>query len=152
MYGRFTRQRFFAVFAFSMLVSVVATAAAFSQVHISPEFGLPHRPYVKLLGFLNPKIAPDETRPVLTIGLPGDEKRYAFLLTDLKILAGPLKTPQAILSEVKPFSTNFYLRTSPDMAAQIRNAAPTEQLAIMAEYSQADRALLVSKIEKEKQD
>ena len=66
----------------------------------------------------------------------------------MKILAGPLKTPESILSEVKPFSTNFYLRTSPEVVERIRSAAPTEQLVITAEYSPRDRVLLVDTVEK----
>jgi hypothetical protein len=66
----------------------------------------------------------------------------------MKILAGPLRTPDSILAEVKPFSTNFYIRTSPEVAAQISGAAPTELLTIMGDYSSADRVLFVQGVEK----
>jgi len=72
------------------------------------------------------------------------------VLTDLRIMAGPLRTPGDILSEVKPYSTNFYIRASPDVVAQITSAAPTEQLTILAEYARADRVLLVQSVEKSK--
>ena len=49
---------------------------------------------------------------------------------------------------MKPYSTNFYIRASPDVVAQIASAAPTEQLTILAEYSRADRVLLVQNVEK----
>jgi hypothetical protein len=131
---------------------MIAPSIAFSQVRFPPDVGSPFRTRVKLIGFLNAKIGQNETRPVLTIGLPADEKRYTFLLTDMKILAGPLKTPGSILAEVKPFSTNFYLRASPEVVAQISGAAPTEQLAITAEYSSGDRVLLVDTVEKGEQE
>jgi hypothetical protein len=146
MYDRFTCHSLIGVFVFSIIMAV--SSIAFSQVRFPPEIGSPFRTRIKLIGFLNAKIEQDETRPVLTIGLPADEKRYTFLLTDMKILAGPLKTPGSILSEVKPFSTNFYLRASPEVVAQISGAAPTEQLAITAEYSSGDRVLLVDTVEK----
>jgi hypothetical protein len=103
---------------------------------------------VKMIGFVNANIEKTETRPVLTFALPADEKRYTFLLTDMKILAGPLRTPGDILSQVKPYSTNFYLRAPQEIAAQISSAAPTEQLTIVAEYYQGDRVLFVQGVEK----
>jgi hypothetical protein len=122
--------------------------ASFAQVQPLPEFGTPHKPLIKLIGFLNPTLSEYNTRPVLTLKLPDDEKRYTFLLTDMRIMAGPIRTPDSILSEVKPFSTNFYLRASRDVTAQISSATPAEQLAILAEYSSADRSLLVKGVEK----
>ena len=122
--------------------------SVFGQGHEHPNFGPPHRPKVKMIGFLNAKIAETETRPVVTLALPADEKRYTFLLEDMKILAGPLRTPGSILSEVKPFSTNFYVRTSQEMAAQISSAAPTEQLTLIGDYHSADRVLFIQGVEK----
>lgn len=146
MYDRFIRHSVIGVFTCS--VALLTSSLAFSQARFPPDVGSPIRTKIKLIGFLNAKIEQNETRPVLTLGLPADEKRYTFLMTDMKILAGPLKTPGSILSEVKPFSTNFYLRASPEMVAQISEARPTEQLVITADYSQGDRVLLVDTVEK----
>jgi hypothetical protein len=85
---------------------------------------------------------------VLTLALAGDERRYTFTLTDMRIMAGPLITPGDILSQVKPYSTNFYLRGSREVMAQISDTAPGQRLSILAEYSRADRVLLVQSIEK----
>jgi hypothetical protein len=130
------------------LVALGMAVASFAQVRPLPEFGPPHKPLIKLIGFLNFTPSEHNTRPVLTFKLPDDEKRYTFLLTDMRIMAGPLRTPESILSEVKPFSTNFYLRASRDVTAQISSATPAEQLVILAEYSRADRSLLVKGVEK----
>lgn len=146
MYGQCVRHSLIGVLACSM--TIVVASLAWGQVRFPPEVGSPIRTKIKLIGFLNAKIEQGETRPVLTIGLPADEKRYTFLMTDMKILSGPLKTPGSILSEVKPYSTNFYLRASPEMVAQISGATPTEQLAIIADYSSGDRVLLVDTVEK----
>ena len=85
---------------------------------------------------------------MLTLTLPHDEKRYTFLLTELKVMAGPLRTPESILSEVKPYSPNFRLQASREVTTQIASATPTERLVILAEYSRADRLLLVQSVEK----
>jgi hypothetical protein len=134
----------------SMVALVVLGVAvvSFAQIHPRPDFGPPHKPLIKLIGFLNLTPSEHNTRPILTFKLPDDEKRYTFLLTDMRIMAGPLRTPESILAEVKPFSTNFYLRASRDVTAQISSATPAEQLVILAEYSSADRSLLVKGIEK----
>lgn len=145
MYGRFLRSGFIGALA---LGSILLGVPVLSQGDDHQRFGPPLRPMVKMIGFLNATIEKTETRPVLTIALPADEKRYTFLLTDMKILAGPLRTPGDILSEVKPYSTNFYLRAPQDVAAQISSAAPTEQLTIVAEYHQGDRVLFVQGVEK----
>lgn len=145
MHGQFLRSRFFSALT---LGSILLSFPVLSQGGDPQRFGPLLRPTVKMIGFLNTTIDKAETRPVLTIALPADEKRYTFLLTDMKILAGPLRTPGDILSEVKPYSTNFYLRAPQDIAAQIRSAAPTEQLTIVAEYHQGNRVLLVQGVEK----
>ena len=134
----------------SMIVSAILsmTAAVFAQDRPQPELGPPLKPLIKLIGFLNASPPKTTTYPLLTLAFPGGEKRYTFVLTDLRIMAGPLRTPGDILSEVKPYSTNFYIRASPDVVAQIASAAPTEQLTILAEYSRADRVLLVQNVEK----
>jgi hypothetical protein len=62
-------------------------------------------------------------------------------------MAGPLHTPGSILSEVRPYSVNFRVRASWEDVAKITNAAPTEQLEILALYSSADRSLLVKSVE-----
>lgn len=145
MYDRFLRWRFICALA---LGSVLLSVPVVSQGDNPQRFGPLLRPTVKMIGFLNAPIEKTETRPVLTIALPADEKRYTFLLTDMKILAGPLRTPGDILSEVKPYSTNFYLRAPQDIATQISSAAPNEQLTIVAEYHQGDRILYVQGVEK----
>lgn len=123
-------------------------AAVFAQSHWHPNLGPPFRPLIKLIGFLNAPAAERTVHPVLTLALPADEKRYTFTLTDLRIMAGPLRTPGDILSEVKPYSTSFYLRAPREVVAQIASATPGEQLTILAEYSKADRVLLVQSVEK----
>ena len=120
----------------------------FAQGKRLPLVAPPHRPRVKMIGFLNAEIAKTETRPVVTFTLPGDEKQYTFLLADMKILAGPLRTPGSILSEVKPFSPNFRVRTSRELAAQIKNTAPSEQIALSGEYYSADRVLFIERVDK----
>jgi hypothetical protein len=134
----------------SMIVSAILsmTVSVFAQVHPQPELGPPLKPLIKLIGFLNASPAKTTVYPLLTLAFPADEKRYTFLLTDLRIMAGPLRTPGDILSEVQPYSTHFYIRASQDVIAQITSAAPTEQLTILAEYSRADRVLLVQSVEK----
>lgn len=145
MYGRLLYWRFINALVLGLvLLSVPAVSQGGDPHRLGPLL----RPTVKMIGFLNAPIEKTETRPVLMIALPADEKRYTFLLTDMKILAGPLRTPGDILSEVKPYSTNFYLRASQEIAAQISSAAPTEQLTIIAEYHQGDRVLLVQGVEK----
>jgi hypothetical protein len=101
-----------------------------------------------LVGFLNATPAPNNVLPVVTVKLPGDEKRHTLLVTEIKVMAGPPRTAESILSEVKPYTPNFHIRTSPEIATQIASATPTEQLTILAEYSQSDRALQIQGFEK----
>jgi len=126
----------------------VATILAQVDPRSIPEMGPPLRPLIKLIGFVNALPSPTSPHPVLILALPGDEKRYTFTLTDMRIMAGPLITPESILSEVKPYTTNFYIRAPQEVAAQISDVAPHEQLSILAEYSRADRVLLVRSVEK----
>ena len=133
------------VFVALMLGLVVS---AFAQLDRHPQFGPPQKPLVKLIGFLDATPSSENVRPVFTLKLPGDEKRHTFLLTDMRFMAGPLQTPESILSAVKPYSTNFYIRASQEMTKQIASATPAEQLTILAEYSSADRALLIQNVEK----
>ena len=144
-------------FAFSSLIALLLLSGAgsvFAQIgdYPQPEFGPPLRPLIKLIGFLNePTSAPTPAtspKPVLTLALAGDERRYTFTLTDMRIMAGPLITPGDILSQVKPYSTNFYLRGPREVMAQISDTAPGQQLSILAEYSRADRVLFVQSVEK----
>ena len=120
----------------------------FAQTDRQPSFGPPLKPLVKLTGYLDAPVPKENVRPVLTMKLPDDEKRHTFLLTELKVMAGPLRTPESILAEVKPYTTNFYLHASRDATAQIASATPAEQLTILAEYSGADRILQVQSVEK----
>jgi hypothetical protein len=120
----------------------------FAQTHPQPSFGPPLKPLVKLTGYLDASVPKGNVRPVLTIKLPGDEKRHTFLLTELKVMTGPLRTPESILAEVRPYTTNFHLHASRDATAQIASATPAEQLTILAEYSGADRILQVQSVEK----
>lgn len=140
-------------FALSSLIALLLLSGVgpvFAQIgdHLQPEFGPPLRPLIKLVGFLNGPTPATSPKPVLTLALAGDEKRYTFTLTDMRIMAGPLITPGDILAQVKPYSTNFYLRGSREVMAQISDTAPGQQLSILAEYSRADRVLLVQSIEK----
>jgi len=135
------------VSTFAIVLSL-SSFELFAQGRNQPPVAPPHRPRVKMIGFLNAEIAKTETRPVVTFTLPKDEKQYTFLLADMKILAGPLRTPGSILSEVKPYSPNFRVRTSQELAEQIKNTMPTEQLTLSAEYYSADRVLFVEGVEK----
>jgi len=130
----------------SLLVLSVR-AVAFAQPLPIPDFGPPQRPLVKLVGFLDPDPPKNTTNTILTIAFPGDEKRYTFLLKQFLIMAGPLRTPGDILDEVRPYSTNFYIRAPQEIVAQIKEATPAEPVAILAEYSSADRGLMVSGVE-----
>jgi len=144
------RMHYFGLGSLTALLLLNATVSAFAQVsdHLQPGLGPPLRPLIKLVGFLNEPTPATSPKPVLTVALAGDDKRYSFTLTDMRIMAGPLITPGDILSEVKPFSTNFYLRGARDVLTQISDATPGEQLSILAEYSRADRVLLVQGVEK----
>jgi hypothetical protein len=144
MANRFSLLRFFLL---TMVLILSGAFSLFAQEQF-PQLGPPLKPLIKLIGYLNAPVSPTNTYPVLTIALSGDEKRYTFLLTDMRIMAGPLRTPGDILSEVKPYSTNFYLRAPREVLAQLSDTAPTEQVSILAEYSRADRVLLVQSIEK----
>ena len=128
------------------LLLVYSSAHGQDPLHtpVTPQL----KPLVKLVGFLNATPAPTNVLPILTLKLPGDEKRYTFLLTEMKVMAGPLRTAESILSEVKPYTPNFHVRTSREIVAQIATAKPTERLTILAEYSRTDRALQIQSFEK----
>jgi hypothetical protein len=102
---------------------------------------------LQMTGYVNPPTTEKENRPVVTLAIPGHEKRYKFLIVDTKLLAGPLRTPSDILAEVKPYTTSFYLRGPQEVLAQITHAAPTDRLAITGEYSRNGRLLFVQSIE-----
>ena len=129
-------------------IFLILPALLLAQTQPQPSIGPPLKPLVKLTGYLNASVSKENVRPVLTLTLPHDEKRYTFLLTELKVMAGPLRTPESILSEVKPYSPNFRLQASREVTTQIASATPTERLVILAEYSRADRLLLVQSVEK----
>jgi hypothetical protein len=134
--------------AILVLPFLILPVLLFAQTDHHPNLGPPLKPLVKLIGYLDAPVPKENVLPVLTIKLLGDEKRHAFLLTELKVMAGPLLTAESILSEIKPYTTNFHLHASQEITAQMRSAAPTEQLTILAEYSSADRILRVQSIEK----
>ena len=134
----------------TLLLLLSGTVSGLAQIGDAPqpEFGPPLRPLIKLIGFLSepgPAVGP---KPVLTLALAGDDKRYSFTLTDMRIMAGPLITPGDILSQVRPYSTSFYLRGPREVMAEISDTAPGQQLSILAEYSRADRVLFVQGVEK----
>ena len=130
------------------LLCVSFPVASRAQDPVQPHIGPQLKPLVKLVGFLNATPAPTNVQPLVTFKLPSDEKRYTFLVTEMKVMAGPLRTAESILSEVKPYTPNFQVRTSREIAAQIAAANPTERLTILAEYSQSDRALQIQGFEK----
>jgi len=121
---------------------------ALAQIQQPPELGPRLKPLVKLVGFLNAPRPQHNAHPVLTVKLPYDDKQYTFLLTDLRIMAGPVLTPGDILSEVTPYTPNFYIRTAREVATQIASAGPTDRLSILAEYWAANRALSIQSFEK----
>jgi len=132
------------------LVLLSATVSVSAQIDnpMQPELNPPLKPLIKLIGFINASPSPMSPKPVLTLALPGEEKRYTFMLTDMRIMAGPLRTPGDILDEVKRYSTNFYIRAPRDIVAQISDTSPSQQLTIVAEYSRSDRVLLVQSVER----
>jgi hypothetical protein len=126
------------------LLTLLLSFPSFVWAQVRPY---PEGPLIKLIGFFNATPPKGASSDVLTLKLPHDEKRYTFVLKDMKIMAGPLRTPGDILAEVKPYSTNFYLRTSREIAERLANASPAEPVSILAQYSSADRALLVQNVE-----
>jgi len=133
----------------TLVLGLNFSSAAFAQVEHSPPFGSPLKTLVKLIGFVNPTIPASNLQPVLTLKLPGNEKKYTFLLTDMKIMAGPLRTPESILDDVKRHTPNFFIRCSRDIATQIAESGPADRLSILAEYTRADRSLAVQGFEKQ---
>ena len=131
-----------------VLAFLIFPARLFAQTEHQPSFGPPLKPLVKLTGYLDAPVPKENVRPALTIKLPGGEQRHTFLLTELKVMAGPPRTPESILSEIKPYTTNFHLHAPRELTAQIASATPAEQLTILAEYSSADRILRVQSVEK----
>ncbi|MEW6298960.1 MAG: hypothetical protein AB1671_14690 [Thermodesulfobacteriota bacterium] len=138
----------YSVFALFALLVLCLFTSAFAQVRPFPDFGPPQRPLIKLIGFLDPEPPQNTTETVLTVALPGEEQRRTFLLKQLLIMAGPLRTPGDILDDVRPYSTNFYIRAPEDIVEQIKQSSPAEPIAILAEYVRADRSLMVVGIEK----
>ena len=143
--------KFFRYNTYPILVTalwMIAAQPLLAQHRPLPHLGVPHRPLIKLTGFLDPNPPETTTKTLLTLALPGHEKRYTFLLSDMQIMAGPIRTPGSILDEVKPYSPNFYVRASREAVAQITTATPAEPLTILAEYGSADRSLLVLSVER----
>src|SRR5215510_2472598 len=147
MNGRMLR---FGLASLIALVLLSGTASVFAQVDTPtlPELGPPLRPLIKLIGFINAPPSPMSPNPVLTLRLPGEDRQYTFTLTDMRIMAGPLRTPGDILSEVKPYSTNFYIRAPRDIVTQLSDTSPSQQVTILAEYSRTDRVLFVQSVNK----
>lgn len=133
----------------ALILGLSFSSAAFAQGEHYPPLGSPLKTLVKLIGFVNTPIPASNVRPVLTLKLPGDKRQYTFLLTDMKIMAGPLRTPEAILDDVKRHTPNFFIRSSRDIATQIAESGPADRLSILAEYTRADRSLAIQGIEKE---
>lgn len=126
---------------------------AHGQDHFQ-SFGVPKlKPMVKMTGFINATPSATNVYPIVTLKLQGEENFFTFLLTDMKVMAGPLRTSESILSEVKPFKPNFHVRTSREITARLVTASPNEQLTFLALYSQSDRVLVIENLEqKENQE
>ncbi len=140
-------------FCLSIVGMLVSTAFFFSPSTFSQErphgsFGPLLKPLLKMTGFVNPTILPNEPRPVVTLALPGQQQLYKLLVTDTKLLPGPLVTPSSIFSEVKRYTISFYVRGPQDVVSQISTAEPTDQLIITAEYDSNGRFLFVQTVEK----
>jgi hypothetical protein len=135
------------------LISAILTAAlfysssVFAQARRPGNLGPPLRPMLQMTGFVNPSTVDADNRPVVTLALPGQKKHYRFLVTDTKLLAGPLRTPSDIFAEVKPYTTSFYLRGPQKILSQITTATSTDRLTITGEYSRNGRFLFVQSIE-----
>lgn len=133
-----------------VLPFLIFPALLLAQTDHSPSLGPPLKPLVKLIGHLDAPTPKDNVLTILTIKLLGDEKRHTFLLSDFKVMTGPLRTAESILSAVKPYTTNFHIHASQENITQISSASPAEQLTILAEYSGADRILFVQRVERGK--
>ena len=144
---RFVSRSVIILFAFFSL-----PLPAYGQVSHPPPVGPPLKPLVKLVGFLDATPAPTNVLPIVTLKLPGYDKRHTFLVTEMKVMAGPLRTTESILAEVKPYTPNFHIRTSREIAAQLAETSPIERLTILAEYSRSDRALLIQSVQKDEQN
>jgi hypothetical protein len=129
-----------------LLGFLVLILPAHGQDQLSPIAVPQPKPLVQMTGFLNAPVEAMNIRPVLTLKLPGEEKFYTFLLTDMKIMAGPFRTPDSILSEVKPYKPNFHIRASREITAQLVAAQPTAQLVFRALYSKPDRVLIIENL------
>jgi hypothetical protein len=126
-----------------VIALVVLILPAHGQDNL-PSLAVPKlKPMVKMTGFINATPSATNVYPIVTLKLPGEEKFYTFLLTEMKVMAGPLRTSESILSEVKPFKPNFHVRTSREITARLVTASPTEQLTFLALYSQSDRVLVI---------
>ncbi|MCS6925363.1 MAG: hypothetical protein NZ578_05610 [Candidatus Binatia bacterium] len=137
-------------YSFSVLLTLVllgVVSVAVAQVRSVPDFAPPQRPLIKLIGFLDPDPPPHTTDTVLTLALPGEAGHRTFLLKQMLVMAGPLRTPGAILDEVRPYATNFYIRAPANLVEQIKHSSPATPIAILAEYTRADRSLMVVGIE-----
>jgi len=136
----------------AVLVTLFSLSFPAYGQHTYPPSVVPQiKPLVKLVGFVNAKPAQTNVQPIVTFTLPGNKKPLTFLVTEMKVMAGPLRTAESILAEVKPYTPNFRIRTSPEIAAQLAETPPTERLTILAEYSQSDRSLLIQSVQKEEQ-
>jgi hypothetical protein len=126
-----------------VIALVVLNLPAHGQDQL-PSIAVPKlKPMVKMSGFINATPSATNVYPIVTLKLPGEENFFTFLLTDMKVMAGPLRTSESILSEVKLFKPNFHVRTSREITARLVTASPTEQLTFLALYSQSDRVLVI---------
>ncbi len=113
-----------------------------------PSIAVPKlKPMVKMTGFINATPSATNVYPIITLKLQGEEEFFTFLLTDIKVMAGPLRTSESILSEVRAFKPNFHVRTSREITARLVTARSTEQLTFLALYSQSDRVLVIENLE-----
>jgi hypothetical protein len=102
---------------------------------------------ISMTGFINTTPSATNVYPIVTLKLPGEDNFFTFLLTEMKVMAGPLRTAESILSEVRAFKPNFHVRTSREITARLVTASPSEQLTFLALYSQSDRVLVIENLE-----
>jgi len=134
------------LYALSAIILMLLSQAS-AQEHPPFNLGPSLRPMLRMTGIVNAKVEATETRPVVTLSLPGHTEQYTFLVTDTKLLAGPLRTPSDILAEVKPYLPNFRLRGPQELMTQISRATPTTPISITGEYSRNGRLLFVQSVE-----
>ena len=146
-YTRYPRTRI-SCGTITAILLLLLSFPVYGQDHLDSRVSPPLKPLVKMIGFVNATPAPTNVLPLLTFSLPGHKQRYTFLVSDMKVMAGPLRTAEGILAEVKPYTPNFRIRTSREIATQIAQTSPIEQVTILAEYARGDRVLTIQGFEK----